>query len=55
MARIRIMPVTPEDGDAALEAFARYGKGQNHPAQLNLADRLRNGETASATLAVQGR
>jgi ribonuclease VapC len=28
----------PADGDAALEAFDRYGKGRNHPAQLNLAD-----------------
>jgi ribonuclease VapC len=30
--------ITPADGDAALEAFERFGKGRNHPAQLNLAD-----------------
>ena len=27
-----------EPGAAALAAFARYGKGQGHPAQLNLGD-----------------
>ena len=25
-------------GDAAFEAFRRYGKGQGHPAQLNIID-----------------
>lgn len=30
--------VTAEDGETALEAFARYGKGQGHPAQLNMGD-----------------
>jgi ribonuclease VapC len=38
IARIRLVGVAPADGDTALEAFARYGKGRNHPAQLNLAD-----------------
>jgi ribonuclease VapC len=37
-ARVAVVPVSPADGDTALEAFARYGKGRNHPAQLNLAD-----------------
>lgn len=30
--------VTAEDGETALEAFARHGKGQGHPAQLNMGD-----------------
>ena len=30
--------ITPEDARAALVAFARYGKGRGHPAQLNLGD-----------------
>ncbi|HEY7576400.1 MAG TPA: type II toxin-antitoxin system VapC family toxin [Acetobacteraceae bacterium] len=38
LARVRVVAVTPADGDAALEAFVRYGKGQRNPAQLNLAD-----------------
>lgn len=38
MARIDLVAVMPVDGEGALEAFARYGKGRNHPAQLNLAD-----------------
>lgn len=37
-ARIRCVPIVPEDGDGALEAFGRYGKGQGHPAQLNMGD-----------------
>lgn len=37
-ARIQTVPITPEDGDAALEAFARFGKGKGHPAQLNMGD-----------------
>ena len=38
IARIGVVAVAPTDGDTALEAFALYGKGRNHPAQLNLAD-----------------
>ena len=38
VARVTVVSVSPADGDTALEAFARYGKGRNHPAQLNLAD-----------------
>jgi ribonuclease VapC len=37
-AHIDLLAIAPADGDAALEAFARYGKGRNHPAQLNLGD-----------------
>ena len=38
VARIATVALTPEDGNAALDAFDRYGKGRGHPAQLNLAD-----------------
>jgi ribonuclease VapC len=34
----RIVPITPDDGEQALQAYARYGKGQGHPAQLNMGD-----------------
>ena len=37
-ARIQTVAVTSEDGETALEAFARFGKGQGHPAQLNMGD-----------------
>ena len=36
-ASIRIIPITPEVGRLALEAFARYGRG-HHPARLNMGD-----------------
>ncbi|OJF94464.1 type II toxin-antitoxin system VapC family toxin [Pararhizobium antarcticum] len=32
-----IMPITPDIGLTAIDAFARYGKGQ-HPAKLNFGD-----------------
>lgn len=32
------MIVTPEIGEEALKAFAKYGKGRGHPAQLNFGD-----------------
>jgi ribonuclease VapC len=35
-ANITIEPIDQTDGDLALSAFARYGKGRGHPAQLNL-------------------
>jgi ribonuclease VapC len=35
---IRVMPVPPEAAALALEAFARFGKGRGHPAQLNMGD-----------------
>lgn len=37
-ARIGIVDIGTKEADAALAAFERYGKGQGHPAQLNLAD-----------------
>jgi ribonuclease VapC len=37
-ARIKVEPVDPTTVHLALEAFDRYGKGNQHPAQLNLGD-----------------
>ena len=37
-ASVAVVPITAEEGHAALAAFARYGKGRGHPAQLNLGD-----------------
>lgn len=37
-ARISIEPIDRAAGDLALSAFARYGKGRGHRAQLNLGD-----------------
>ena len=37
-AGIRIVSITDREADAALDAFARYGKGGGHPAQLNMGD-----------------
>lgn len=39
-ARVRVVAITPEDTEGALDAFSRYGKGQGHPAQLNMGDRF---------------
>jgi ribonuclease VapC len=33
-----IVPVSALDGETAIGAFARFGKGRGHPAQLNLGD-----------------
>jgi ribonuclease VapC len=38
IADIRTVGITWLDAEVALEAFARYGKGRRHPAQLNLGD-----------------
>ena len=35
-----VIPIEPVDTAFAIDAFARYGKGRGHPAQLNLADCL---------------
>lgn len=32
------MTITPEVGELAIDAMARYGKGRGHPAQLNFGD-----------------
>lgn len=37
-ARIEVVATTPAEGTGALAAFARFGKGQGHPAQLNMGD-----------------
>ncbi|WP_430913100.1 type II toxin-antitoxin system VapC family toxin [Methylobacterium sp. sgz302541] len=37
-ARIRLVPLAPEDAELALSAFERFGKGQGHPARLNMGD-----------------
>jgi len=36
--KVQTIPITPEIGKSALQAYAKYGKGMGHPAQLNLAD-----------------
>lgn len=33
-----ILPISAQTGDHAINAFARFGKGQGHPAQLNPGD-----------------
>jgi ribonuclease VapC len=38
IARVRVVPIGEREGELALAAFARYGKGRGHPAQLNLGD-----------------
>ncbi len=35
---VSIIPITPEIGLAAIDAFGRYGKGRGHPAKLNFSD-----------------
>jgi ribonuclease VapC len=37
-ARVRTVPIGDREAQAALGAFARYGKGRGHRAQLNLGD-----------------
>lgn len=37
-AGIEVVPTTLADAETALSAFARFGKGQGHPAQLNMGD-----------------
>jgi ribonuclease VapC len=37
-ARIDVVPITVSEASVALAAFARYGKGRGHPAQLNMGD-----------------
>lgn len=39
-AGIEVVPIDADDGKTAVRAFAAYGKGRGHPAQLNLADCL---------------
>lgn len=37
-ARIRIVSIDAVDAAIAIDAFQRFGKGQGHPARLNLGD-----------------
>ena len=37
-ANVTVAPITEADGAVAIEAFARYGEGRGHKAQLNMAD-----------------
>ena len=37
-AKLRVVPVDPDDAVRALDAFDRYGKGTGHPAGLNMGD-----------------
>ncbi len=37
-AGIGLVPIATDESDGALAAFARYGKGQGHRAQLNMGD-----------------
>jgi ribonuclease VapC len=36
--RTMLVPIEAAEATAALKAFSRYGKGQGHPAQLNMGD-----------------
>jgi ribonuclease VapC len=38
LARVAVAAIEPSAAYGALDAFARYGKGTQHPAQLNLGD-----------------
>jgi len=38
LARVAVVAIEPSAAHGALDAFARYGKGTQHPAQLNLGD-----------------
>ncbi len=37
-ADMAVVPIETDDADAAVTAFARFGKGRGHPARLNLGD-----------------
>jgi ribonuclease VapC len=39
-ARLKLAPMDAATASLAVKAFADYGKGRGHPAQLNLADCL---------------
>jgi ribonuclease VapC len=38
LMQIEVVDLPPEVGPAAIDAFARFGKGQRHAAQLNMGD-----------------
>jgi ribonuclease VapC len=35
---VKVVPIGTAEADLALSAFARYGRGRGHPAQLNMGD-----------------
>jgi len=37
-AKVKVVGVSDHEASMALKAFARYGKGRGHPAQLNMGD-----------------
>jgi ribonuclease VapC len=37
-AQVRVVPMTDAEAHGALAAYARFGKGRGHPAQLNMGD-----------------
>lgn len=39
-SKIDVVAIDADDGHMAVQAFAKYGRGRGHPAQLNLADCL---------------
>jgi ribonuclease VapC len=51
-AGIAIVDTTSQDLEAALSAFARYGKGRGHPAQLNMGDCFAYGAARSRNLSL---
>jgi ribonuclease VapC len=42
-SKIEVLPITDAVSRIAVDAYARFGKGQGHPAQLNFADCLSYG------------
>lgn len=42
-ANVTVVPITHDIARAAVDAFARYGKGRGHPAKLNFGDCLSYG------------
>jgi ribonuclease VapC len=38
VARVELVSIAADEASLALAAFARYGKGRGHPAQLNMGD-----------------
>lgn len=56
IASVGTVPITSEEATSALDAFSRYGKGQGHPAQLNLGDcfAYAAAKTHQATLLFKG-
>jgi ribonuclease VapC len=47
-ARVELVPIAPSHASVALGAFARYGKGRGHPAQLTASPTRWRGVTAPA-------